>query len=94
MEILQKLNIAAIPSFNVEQLSNDPHLRDRGIIQNVSHPVIKEIPVLGVPWMINGVRSCISPGPLLGEANQYIFGELLGLSDEEIKRFEENKVIY
>jgi crotonobetainyl-CoA:carnitine CoA-transferase CaiB-like acyl-CoA transferase len=34
------------------------------------------------------------PAPLLGEHNNYVFGELLGLSEEEIETLVEKKVIY
>jgi hypothetical protein len=32
-------------------------------------------------------------GPLLREHNRYVYGELLGLSDEEMKSLENDKVI-
>jgi crotonobetainyl-CoA:carnitine CoA-transferase CaiB-like acyl-CoA transferase len=32
--------------------------------------------------------------PLLGEHNEYVFGELLGLSADEIKQLREEKVFY
>jgi benzylsuccinate CoA-transferase BbsF subunit len=94
MDLLQKAGLAAVPSFNTEQLSADRHLKERGILQKVEHPIIGEIDVLGVPWMLSGMRPTITRGPLLGEDNKYVFGELLGMSDEEIRNSEENKVIY
>ena len=94
MEMLQKGGIAAMPSMNTEQLEADPHINERGIIQEVVHPVIGKINVLGVPWKISGDRPGVTPGPLLGEANQYVFHDILGLSDEEIHNLENEKVIY
>jgi crotonobetainyl-CoA:carnitine CoA-transferase CaiB-like acyl-CoA transferase len=32
--------------------------------------------------------------PLLGEDNDYVFRELLGITEDEMKRLEENQVIY
>jgi len=34
------------------------------------------------------------PAPLFGEHNQYVFGELLGLSDSEIERLKKDKAIF
>jgi crotonobetainyl-CoA:carnitine CoA-transferase CaiB-like acyl-CoA transferase len=32
--------------------------------------------------------------PLLGQDNNYVFAELLGLSEKEIRKLQEEKVIY
>ena len=34
-----------------------------------------------------------SPASLFGERNQFVFGEILGLSDEEIERLKEGEII-
>jgi len=34
------------------------------------------------------------PAPLLGEHNNYVFGELLGLSEDEIAELVQEKVIF
>ena len=34
-----------------------------------------------------------TPAPCLGEHNQYVFGDLLGLSQEEIAQLEEEGII-
>jgi benzylsuccinate CoA-transferase BbsF subunit len=94
MEMLQKAGIAAMPSFNTEQLSNDRHIRDRGIVQKVNHPFVGEIGVLGVPWTLSGERPDVHPGPLLGEDNYYVFHDLLGLTEAEMKHLENNQTIY
>jgi len=50
--------------------------------------------VLGVPWKISGTRLIMPRAPLMGEDNEYVFRELLGITDDEIKRLEESQVIY
>lgn len=94
MNILQKGGVAAVPSFNTKQLSTDIHVKERDIIQKVQHPVIGEIDVLGVPWKLSGIRPDICRGPMLGEDNKYVFHELLGISEDDIRHLEESKVIY
>jgi benzylsuccinate CoA-transferase BbsF subunit len=94
MAILQKGCIAAVPSFNTEELSTDIHVKERGFLSRPEHPVIGNIPVLGVPWILSGERPDTKPGPLLGEANHYVLHDLLGLSEDRIKHLERSKVIY
>ena len=94
MDILQKGDVAAIPSFNNEELSNDPHIMERGLLRRPEHPIIGSIPVLGVPWILSGARPSTRPGPLLGEANHYVLHDLLGINEERIKELEQSKVIY
>jgi crotonobetainyl-CoA:carnitine CoA-transferase CaiB-like acyl-CoA transferase len=49
----------------------------------------------GIPWRLSGTPGRISrPAPLLGEHNQYVFGELLGLPEAEIRRLVEAEAIY
>ena len=94
MEMLQKGGVAAVPSFNAKELSTDPHIRERGILPHLKHPVVGSLSVLGVPWILSGERPSTTPGPLLGEANHYVFNDLLGMSDDRIKQLEQSKVIY
>ncbi len=35
-----------------------------------------------------------SPGPFFGEHNNHVFGEMLGMPQEEIDRLVEEKIIY
>jgi len=95
MEKLQKSGIAAVPSFSSMELCTDPHLKERGAWVEVNHPIIGKQTVAAPPWKLSATPAQIQrSGPLLGEHNQYIFGELLGISSDEITRFIEEKVIY
>ncbi|HUV51497.1 MAG TPA: CoA transferase [Dehalococcoidia bacterium] len=95
MEKLQKSGIAAVPSFSSMELCTDPHLEERSAWVEVNHPIIGKQTVTAPPWKLSVTPAQVyRPGPLLGEHNQYIFGELLGMSSTEIDRFIEEKVIY
>jgi len=87
MERLQKAGVAAIPSFGGAELFSDPHLNERGFATEVSHPVIGKRKVVNVPWRFSATPAQVtSYAPLLGEHNEYVFGELLGMPQEEIQR--------
>ena len=95
MEILQNAGVAGIPSFNAEELMNDPHLAERNCWQEVDHPVMGKQAVVAPPWRLSDTPARITgPAPLFGEHSLSVFQELLGLSSEEIAGLEEEEVIY
>ncbi len=92
---LQEAGVIATASLDFQELIDDPHVRERGFFRTIHHPVMGELLFAQMPYKT--VES--SPGnyfhsPLLGEHNGYVFGELLGLSADEIARLEREKVLY
>jgi len=95
MGILQKAGVAAIPSFTNEEIVKDPHCKERGIFVEVNQPHVGKQIQMGLPWKLSTIRQVpIRPVPLLGEHNGYVFGELLGMTTEEIEKLEKEKVIF
>ena len=95
MRLLQQVGVAAIPSFSSQELYTDPHLNERGFWVEVEHPVIGKQTVAAPPWKLSSTPAKICRhAPLLGEHNQYVFGELLHLSAEEISELEREKVLW
>ena len=67
----------------------------RRVFLQVEHPTIGDDWVIAPPWRLSETPAQINRhAPLLGEHNEYVFGELLGMSSVEIKRLEKEKVIY
>lgn len=94
-KILQKVSVAAVPSFSNRELFNDPHLKAREYFQKIKPPKMKERSTLGAPWKLSATPARISrPAPLLGEHEDYVFKNILRLPEEEIQRLREEKVIY
>ena len=95
MKQLQKAGVAAAPTLSSEGLFKDPHIRDRGVFRQVEHPVIGKDWVIAPPWRLSETPAQINRhAPLLGEHNEYVFGELLGMSARKIERLKQEKVIY
>lgn len=95
MEILQKAGVAAIPSFDSEELYKSSHLNERQCWEEIEHPVTGKHTVYAPPWKLSDTPAKITrSAPLFGEHTHQIYQELLGLSEEEIERLEEEKVIY
>jgi crotonobetainyl-CoA:carnitine CoA-transferase CaiB-like acyl-CoA transferase len=95
MEILQRAGVAAGPSLNVVELVEDRHLRQRHFLVEMDHAEMGRRPMPGLPWkFLSQPDPNYRAGPCLGEHNDYVFEELLGLSKEEIARLAEEEVIY
>jgi benzylsuccinate CoA-transferase BbsF subunit len=86
-DMLQKAGVAAMPSLSNEEIANDPHFKHRGVTTTVKHPVMGNVAVFGVPWRLSKTPAkVVKSAPIMGESNDYVFRELLGLSKDEISR--------
>ena len=79
---LQSLGIPSSPSMNAQDLYEDQHLRTRGMWTTALHQQMGELEVLSMPWIINGARLEMRAAPIVGQDNDYVHGELLGLPIE------------
>lgn len=95
-ELLQGVGVAAHGSWTTPEIAADPHLRARGAICEVQEPDGKHRAAVGVPMRLSkGAEIGIHRGtPKLGEDEDYVYGELLGLGRDERTALEESEVIY
>jgi crotonobetainyl-CoA:carnitine CoA-transferase CaiB-like acyl-CoA transferase len=95
-EQLQALGIAAHASWTTPEIAHDPHLHARRAIVEVREPDGKERAAVGVPMMLSkGPEVGIDRGtPKLGEHEDYVYGDLLGMGREERSALEDAEVIY
>jgi benzylsuccinate CoA-transferase BbsF subunit len=93
--ILQKAGVAAAPVLNIEGVFFDPQFQERGIFMNIEHPIAGDLHLYDLPWKDAKLgRKPARYAPLLGENNDYVFGEILGMPKAEIAKLVEDKVIY
>lgn len=96
MHRLQKAGITAAPVLNPQELLADPHLAARGTYSKVDRKIMGEhpYPVPTAPLKLSGIKAKIKlPAPLLGEHNEYVLGDILGLSPDEIQQLAKDNVI-
>jgi len=94
MRILQQADIAAGPVLDAKELLEEPHLNQRGLFEAVAHPEAGTHPYIGMFARFSKTPISIRmPAPRVGEHNQYVFGELLGLSEEEMAQLKEQGII-
>jgi benzylsuccinate CoA-transferase BbsF subunit len=94
-EILQKVGVAAFPSFSNKDMFDDPHLKERDFVTEVEHPVIGTYTTMNPPWKLSGTPAKIyRRAPLVGEHNDYVYGTLLGMSKDEMAELEKEEIFY
>jgi len=94
-ERLQRAGVCAHVSWSMQDIARDPHLRERGATTEVSAPGIPPRLAVGAPARFSktsevGIRRLT---PTLGEDEEYVFGELLGLSTAQRADLERREVI-
>ena len=95
MEKLQAVGVAAMPSFDAEEILTDPHSKARGLFTTVQHPKIGEQVVMGPAWKFSETPAKVTKaGPLMGENNEEIFCDLLKMPKDQFEKLKEEKIIY
>ena len=89
--LMQRLQAAGVPAGRVQvsrmRAEEDPQLAHRGYLVETDHPEIGRWRVEAEPALLSATPSRIErAAPVLGEANGYVYQELLGLPDEDYAR--------
>ncbi|MCI0810338.1 MAG: CoA transferase [Chloroflexi bacterium] len=96
-EVTQKLQNAGVPSGPVlrgPDLLADPHYKDRGTFVTVDHPQVGPKQYPGIPWKMSVTPGQVRwPSPTLGQHNEEVYGELLGMTGQEIGQLEKTGII-
>lgn len=93
---LQQNGVCAHVSWNMRDIASDPHLYERGAVVEVSAPEIPARLAVGSPVRFSatndvGIRRLT---PTLGQDEDYVYGELLGLSTARRIDLQEREVIF
>jgi crotonobetainyl-CoA:carnitine CoA-transferase CaiB-like acyl-CoA transferase len=93
--VLRDAGVPAAPVATPEdRIEHDPRTSEWGLWPWVSHPEIGDIRVEGIPMHLSETDWSIARGaPLLGADNDYVYGELLGVSPDEIAGLRSRGVI-
>jgi crotonobetainyl-CoA:carnitine CoA-transferase CaiB-like acyl-CoA transferase len=97
MEIMEKCQAAGCPItavFTVAEAAEHPHLAARDYFVDVDHPELGRVKNLGAPFKLPASPGGPSSGaPLLGQHNDEVYGEILGLSQTEIDQLKSNGIV-
>lgn len=88
-EVQDAVRAAGVPCAKVasppDRIDHDPATAQWGLWPTVRHTEIGDVRVDGMPMHLSETDWVIARGaPCLGEHNRYVFGEVLGLSPDEI----------
>jgi crotonobetainyl-CoA:carnitine CoA-transferase CaiB-like acyl-CoA transferase len=95
-DVMRRLQEAGVPCTTLStavELLDDDRLRNHGYYEAEDHPELGRR-----EFQMGGIRSEIGPrvrraAPLIGEANEDVYGRLLGLSAEQIRTLADEAVI-
>ncbi|MFQ5618506.1 MAG: CaiB/BaiF CoA transferase family protein [Rhodospirillales bacterium] len=94
MEIFLAHEVPAGPLNTIADIFADPHFKARGNLVSVDDPEVGEVVVPAVIPRLSETPGRIAHlGPALGDANDDVLGNLLGLSAEEMARLRDANVI-
>lgn len=84
-EALQAAGVPVHRVSNAAEVVADPQLAARGHFVTINHPEVGEVIVEGPRFQMSRSRhAALDPAPTLGQHNELVLKEILGLSDEEI----------
>ena len=91
---LQGLGIPAGPVLGGPDLLSDPHYAARDTFVTVDHPQVGPRRYPGIAWKMSATPGEVRwPSPTLGQHNNQVYGELLGMDREEMATLEERGLI-
>jgi benzylsuccinate CoA-transferase BbsF subunit len=94
MHKLQAAGVAAGAVLSTGEFVGDEHIKARGFMESFDHPVAGEKFYPGVPFKMSRTPGYIHrPAPCLGADTEYIFKNLLGMNDEQIKQLDDEGIL-
>lgn len=95
IEECEKAGVTIGPVYNMEEISQDPHVKERGTLRTVQEPVSGK----ALSFPANPIRLQMAPpevqfpGLPMGAANEYVLEDLLGYSAEEVAQMKSEGAI-
>ena len=90
MHTLQAHGVAAGPVMDERDLYQDPHMEAQGYFQTLPHADAGTHSYPGLMWTMDETPNKLRLPPCrLGEHNEYVYNELLGVTGQDYKRLEE-----
>jgi len=94
MQLLQSAGVPAGPVLDAEELLAEPHLNARGYYETMPHKVAGSFREIGPFALFSRTPLHIRlPAPCFGEHNQYVLGQLLGMTADEIAVLKQENII-
>lgn len=93
-EAFESHDCAVSPVFNARDLMDDPHLRARGTFVSVQDPELGNMRVQAPVARLSATPGVVRHlGPRLGEHNDVVYRELLGLTNDDMAQLRSSNTI-
>ncbi len=90
----KRYKIPCAPVRNAIEVMNDAHMHERGMLERIEHPSLGPIVVPNSPLRLHGADKVpTAPSPRLGQHNDAIYGDWLGLGPEGVAELRRDGVI-
>jgi len=94
MTLLQEQGVAAGVVQNASDLANDPQLKARDFFVELDHPELGKTISDATPIRLSDTPAgYVRAAPVQGQDNDYVYGNLLGMSEDEIAELRQQGVI-
>src|SRR5215470_3044795 len=93
MAILNEYDIPCGPILSMQELAQEPSLRETGTVVEVDHPERGKYLSVGNPIKLSDSPSEVQRSPLLGEHSEEILRSVLGMNDDEIETARRQRAI-
>ncbi len=94
VEILAETGVPVGKVHNIEEVFENVQAKARDMFVTVDHPTLGEITLPGFPIKFSETPGDnTAPAPLLGQHNAEVYGELLGLTEEEVETMRKEGLI-
>jgi len=93
MRILGEAGVPCSACLNADDIYNDPHLKERGMIVSYEHPERGKFTMPGCPVQLEDSPVEVASPPLLGQHTDEVLGDMLGYTEEETSRLRAARVL-
>ncbi len=91
--LLRGAKVPCAPVREIGEVVHDPHLHERGMLEEMDHPEYGPLVVPHSPLRVGDFHAPLTPSPRLGQHNESVYRDWLGLDDDEVRALAERGVI-
>lgn len=93
-DLLMSHRVPCAPVRDLDEVVNDEHMHARRALEWVEHPMYGRVCLPNSPLRFDGVEPmALRPSGALGRDNREVYGDWLGLTDQEIEQLQAGEVI-